>query len=161
MNIENFPRPNFVREKWIDLNGTWDFSFDEPTYDKKIEVPFCYQSEKSGICTSEVHHKVWYRKNFNLDISTLMEKRLHLKFGAVDYEAFVYINDKYVGTHRGGHTSFEFDITKHVVDGENVITIEVNDFSDTDKPRGKQTWLGQNFACWYTPTTGFWQYVCL
>ncbi|MDF2889265.1 MAG: glycoside hydrolase family 2 [Lacrimispora sp.] len=158
---ENVPRPDFKREEWIDLNGEWDFSFDEPIFDKKINVPFCYQSEMSGICDADVHHVVWYRKEFDVKKSRLIDKSLLLKFGAVDYEAEVYINHIYAAGHRGGHTPFEADITGLVMEGKNVVTVKVMDYSDEDKPRGKQTWTGKNFACWYTPTTGIWQSVWL
>ncbi|MFW6679277.1 glycoside hydrolase family 2 protein [Lacrimispora sp. AGF001] len=158
---KNVPRPDFAREEWTDLNGEWEFSFDEPVFDKKIKVPFCYQSEMSGICNTEVHHVVWYRKEFDVEKSRLMDKSLLLKFGAVDYEAEVYVNQMYAAGHRGGHTPFEADITGLVLEGKNVITVKVMDYSDEDKPRGKQTWTGENFACWYTPTTGIWQSVWL
>jgi beta-galactosidase/beta-glucuronidase len=158
---KNVPRPDFEREEWTDLNGEWEFSFDEPVFDKKINVPFCYQSEMSGICDTDVHHVVWYRKEFDIEKSRLMGKSLLLKFGAVDYEAEVYMNQIHAAGHRGGHTPFEADVTGLVLDGKNVITVKVMDYSDEDKPRGKQTWTGKNFACWYTPTTGIWQSVWL
>ncbi len=161
MVIESYPRPDFKREDWTDLNGEWDFSFDEPVFDRKIQVPFCYQSEMSGICDTRVHHIVWYRKEFVVEKGRLSGKSLLLKFGAVDYEAEVYINQTYAGGHRGGHTPFEADITGLVSEGKNIITVKVMDYSDADKPRGKQTWTGENFACWYTPTTGIWQSVWL
>ena len=158
---KNVPRPDFEREEWTDLNGEWEFSFDEPVFDKKIKVPFSYQSEMSGICDTEVHHVVWYRKEFDVEKSRLMGKSLLLKFGAVDYEAEVYVNQIHAAGHRGGHTPFEADITGLVLEGKNIITVKVMDYSDEDKPRGKQTWTGENFACWYTPTTGIWQSVWL
>ena len=161
MVINNVPRPDFKREDWTDLNGEWDFSFDEPVFDRKIQVPFCYQSEMSGIGNTEVHHIVWYRKEFVVEKDRLSGKSLLLKFGAVDYEAEVYINQIHAGDHRGGHTPFEADITGLVSDGKNIITVKVMDYSDADKPRGKQTWTGENFACWYTSTTGIWQSVWL
>ncbi|WP_349672262.1 glycoside hydrolase family 2 TIM barrel-domain containing protein [Lacrimispora sp.] len=158
---KNVPRPDFEREEWTDLNGEWEFSFDEPVFDKKIKVPFCYQSEMSGICDTDVHHVVWYRKEFDVEKSRLKGKCLLLKFGAVDYEAEIFINQTHAAGHRGGHTPFEADITGLVVEGKNVITVKAMDYSDEDKPRGKQTWTGENFACWYTPTTGIWQSVWL
>jgi beta-galactosidase/beta-glucuronidase len=161
MVIDNYPRPDFKREDWTTLNGEWDFSFDEPVFDRKIQVPFCYQSEMSGIGDTKVHHMVWYRKEFLVETSRLSGKSLLLKFGAVDYEAEVYINQIYAGGHKGGHTPFDLDITGLVLKGKNIVTVKVTDYSDADKPRGKQTWTGENFACWYTPTTGIWQSVWL
>ena len=161
MVTESYPRPDFKREDWTNLNGEWDFSFDEPVFDRKIQVPFCYQSEMSGIGDTGVHHMVWYRKEFIVEKGRLSGKSLLLKFGAVDYEAEVYINQTYAGGHRGGHTPFEADITGLVSEGKNIITVKAMDYSDADKPRGKQTWTGESFACWYTPTTGIWQSVWL
>lgn len=161
MIMENVPRPDFRRGEWVSLNGEWDFSFDEPLFDKKIKVPFCYQSEMSGIGTADVHNVVWYRKEFTVEKDRLWGKSLLLKFGAVDYEAEVYVNQIYAAGHRGGHTPFEADITGLVTEGKNTVTVKVTDYSDADKPRGKQTWTGENFACWYTPTTGIWQSVWL
>ncbi len=155
------PRPDFVREDWFLLDGDWDFSFDEPTYDKKIRVPFCFQAEKSGIGDLAFHPIVWYRKTFFVDEAKIKKKRLVLKFGAVDYEAEIYINERLACVHRGGHTSFETDITPFVKSGENLLTVKAKDFNDRDKPRGKQVWTENKFGCWYTPTTGIWQSVWL
>ena len=161
MNNNTHPRPDFKRKNFEILNGEWEFSFDEPVFDRKIEVPFCYQSKLSGIGDTSVHHIVWYRKEFFVDMGKLTDKSLLMKFGAVDYEAEIYINEVYAGGHKGGHTPFEVDITGLVSAGENTVTVKAMDYSDADKPRGKQTWTGDNFACWYTPTTGIWQSVWL
>lgn len=156
-----FPRPDFVRKNWVNLNGEWDFSFDKNTFDKKITLPFCYQSQMSGIGETTDHDIVWYRKNFSVNKNYLENQNLLLKFGAVDYEMHLWLNDQYVGNHTGGHTSFEFDISDLVSEGANTIEIKVLDYKNTDKPRGKQTWIGKEFGCWYTPTTGIWQTVWL
>lgn len=156
-----YPRPDFVRKDWACLDGVWEFSFDAPTFDREITVPFAYQSEKSGIGCTEDHEVVWYRRRFGVDAEKLLGKRLLLKFGAVDYEAQVQVNGKPAGSHTGGHTSFELDITDLVRDGENVLEVCARDGLETDKPRGKQSWEGEPFGCWYTPTTGIWQSVWL
>lgn len=164
-----FPRPDFKRENWMCLNGEWEFQFDWDNswtiekglynkYESKINVPFCYQSKMSGIGNEKDCHVVWYRRKF------VLEEKNHtvlLKFGAVDYKAFVWVNGKFTGTHEGGHTSFSIDITDVVEKGENIIVVKVEDYQNTDKPRGKQTWIGEKFGCWYTPTTGIWQSVWL
>lgn len=156
-----FPRPDFERKDWVNLNGEWEFSFEQGRFDKKIIVPFCYQSKLSGIGDLTDHDIVWYRRNFEVEEEKIRNKKLLLKFGAVDYEAQIWINDIYIGKHEGGHVAFELDITHVVEAGENTIVVKVCDYNNTDKPRGKQTWIGEKFGCWYTPTTGIWQTVWL
>lgn len=161
LDVSNYPRPDFVREDWQSLNGIWEFSFDTDVFDQKIKVPFVYQCTASGIGVTKDHEIVWYRRTFEVDKDKLEGKRLLIKFGAVDYEAEVFINGQFVGNHKGGHTSFSFDITNHVNAGENEIRVKVRDGLEVDKPRGKQSWIGEPFSCWYTPTTGIWQEVWL
>lgn len=159
--IRECPRPDFVRENWVSLNGEWDFSFDSDTFDMKIQVPFVYQSKRSGVASAQNHDVVWYRRGFQVDEEKMNKGRVLLHFGAVDYEAGIYINGQFAGTHRGGHTSFTFDISDFVKAGENELKVRVYDGNETDRPRGKQTWTGELFGCWYTPTTGIWQTVWL
>lgn len=158
---EYYPRPDFIRKDWISLDGEWDFSFDKDSFDRKIMVPFCYQSKMSGIGETEDHEIVWYRKTFYADLEKMKGRRLLLKFGAVDYEAFVYVNGCLAGIHKGGSTPFEVDITDYVKEDKTVLTVKVRDGKEADKPRGKQSWTGELFGCWYTPTTGIWQSVWL
>lgn len=153
-----YPRPDFRRETWQCLNGTWDFSFDEPVFDQKILVPFCYQSAMSGIGKDETHDIVWYRRHFFAEHTG---KTVLLKFGAVDTRADVWLNGTYLGFHEGGYTPFSFDITALLKDGDNELLLKASDYNNTDKPRGKQSWIGENFACWYTPVSGIWQSVWL
>lgn len=156
-----FPRPDFVRNEWETLNGTWEFSFEEPVFDRQIQVPFCYQSSMSGIGETKDCKTVWYRRTVELKEEKLAGKRLLLKFGAVDSEAKVWVNGQYVGEHVGGYSSFEMDITPFVTSGENEIKVQATDDTNSDKPRGKQSWTGEKFGCWYTPCTGIWQSVWL
>ena len=167
---KEFPRPDFKRRNWICLNGTWEFEFDynavltnkeglHKKYTEQIQVPFCYQSQLSGIKKDKECHVVWYRRKFTLEKDN--SQRVLVKFGAVDYLATVWVNDNLVGCHEGGHSSFMFDITEAVLEGENTIVVKVEDYQEADKPRGKQSWTGKRFGCWYTPTTGIWQSVWL
>ena len=156
-----FPRPDFVRNEWEILNGTWEFSFEEPVFDRQIQVPFCYQSSMSGIGETKDCKTVWYRRTVELKEEKLAGKRLLLKFGAVDSEAKVWVNGQYVGEHVGGYSAFEMDITPFVTSGENEIKVQATDDTNSDKPRGKQSWTGEKFGCWYTPCTGIWQSVWL
>jgi beta-galactosidase/beta-glucuronidase len=167
-----FPRPDFERSEWINLNGIWEFAFDDEDrglkqrwksgqiqLDRTILVPYCYQSKMSTLGIEEVHEIVWYRRTFQIP-PAMKNKRILLKFGAVDYECTVWVNGEVVGSHRGGHVPFQFDITDTLGD-ENTVVLRVVDRDDPAQPRGKQTWRGQRFGCWYTPTTGIWQTVWL
>lgn len=165
-----YPRPGFVRESYINLNGEWDFEFDfgnsgiarkmfEPQaeYTKKIVVPFCPESKLSGVCFKDFMHSVWYRRTVNL---TKGEGRTLLHFEAVDYQANVWVNGKAFAPHIGGYTGFVLDITDAVADGENVIVLNAVDLMIPGvQPRGKQSELYYSHNCDYTRTTGIWQTV--
>ena len=172
MNIprNEYPRPQFVRDNWQNLNGEWQFEFDfgvsgksrdmvNKPYSKVITVPFSPESKLSGIEYVDFIPAVWYRRTFNVDIDK-NTSRIILHFGAVDYETEVFINGVSVGTHRGGYTPFEFDITKYVENGENTVVVYAID--DTRSPlqaSGKQSTRYANAGCHYTRTTGIWQTV--
>ncbi|WP_274654768.1 glycoside hydrolase family 2 protein [Paenibacillus humicola] len=169
-----YPRPQFVRKEWQNLNGTWQFDFDDANAgvkerwfdtDRKlgrtIEVPFAYQTPLSGIHDASFHDWVWYKRDFQVD-PAFKGKRVLLHFGAVDYRAWVYVNGAYVGTHEGGHTPFSFDITEHLTWENEQVAVRVEDPStDETIPRGKQYWIEEPGAIWYTRTTGIWQTVWL
>lgn len=167
-----YPRPQFVRREWKTLNGAWEFAFDdnnrgmiEEWYrrkitDRKIKVPFAYQSELSGIGDKGIHPVVWYQRSFHLP-NDWKDKRTVINFNAVDYYSLVWINGKYVGHNQGGYVGFKFDITGYLVEGENEVTIRVADYPDTNQPRGKQTARKEGWEVWYTAITGIWQSVWL
>lgn len=162
---EEFPNPAFVRTNWKSLDGTWKFAFDgdnldEVTYPMEIQVPFCYQSQLSGIATDEPHDTVWYQRTFDITESELSGAVI-LRFGAVDYTAKVWINGVYVGRHDGGNVSFSFEISKYLHVGENVVTVKAEDSFSKELPRGKQMWGQKPDSCFYTNTTGIWQSVWL
>lgn len=168
-----YPRPQFVRKDWQNLNGEWAFAFDDKdmgkrdqwfikpeVFDKKIQVPFVYQTKLSGINSQEIHDIVWYQKQF--DWTENPNKRCLLHFGAVDYQAEVYVNGLLAGTHTGGHTPFSLDISQLVKENDNILTVRVQDFHDSEEiPRGKQFWKPESSSIWYTNTTGIWQTVWL
>lgn len=168
-----YPRPQFVRKDWQNLNGEWAFAFDDKdmgkrdqwfikpeVFDKKIQVPFVYQTKISGINSQEIHDIVWYQKQFNWTENP--NKRCLLHFGAVDYQAEVYVNGLLAGTHTGGHTPFSLDISQLVKENDNILTVRVQDFHDSEEiPRGKQFWKPESSSIWYTNTTGIWQTVWL
>lgn len=169
---QEYPRPQFVRNDWLNLNGTWQFAFDDEkqgyqkkwmdrdtSLDRSIEVPFAFQSELSGIHDESAHDVVWYKRSFDLK-KEWMGKKILLHFGAVDYRCEVYVNEQLAGTHENGHVSFCFDITRFITDKDNVLCVRVEDPSfDESIPRGKQSWHEKPFGIWYTRTTGIWQTV--
>jgi beta-galactosidase/beta-glucuronidase len=173
-NIRNeYPRPQFQRKEWLNLNGEWDFAFDDDNKglvnkwyknfpkEKKIIVPFAYQTKKSGIGDPSFHDIVWYNRTFTIPESW-KGKEIILHFGAVDYRAWVYVNGEQVAFHEGGNTPFSANITHVLHEDENVVTVRVEDPSeDQTIPRGKQYWHEQSESIFYTRTTGIWQTVWL
>ncbi len=175
MNIPRaeHPNPQWERETWKNLNGPWEFEFDfgcsaverrlweKKRFDREILVPFCPESRLSGIGYTDFISGVAYRRNFELSQEEL-SGRVLLHFGAVDYEASVYVNGTLVGSHKGGYTSFCFDITKHVAPGPNTLFVAVKDDVRSGlQPKGKQAHLYASSGCDYTRTTGIWQTVWL
>lgn len=166
-----YPRPSFKRHEWLNLNGQWNFDFDDHDmglkkewylkhdFPKEITVPFAFQTRLSGIDSKEFHDVVWYERTFTIPESW-REKRIHLHFGAVDYRTIVWVNGKFVTSHEGGHTSFSIDITDALAEGENKVVVRAEDRStDLEQPRGKQHWEMESKGIFYTRTTGIWQTV--
>ncbi len=167
------PNPQFKRASWFNLNGEWEFEIDNgnsgqerhlqsaETLNSKINVPFCPESKLSGVEHKDFMSAVWYRREFEIPAGEA-GKKVMLHFGAVDYEAFVYVNGRLAGTHKGGYSSYALDITEHIIKGKNVLTVCAKD--DTRSPmvsRGKQSEKFYSHACDYTRTTGIWQTVWL
>lgn len=157
-----YPRPDFQREKWLPLNGEWDFSFDEPIFDQKILVPFACETKLSGIHDTSFHNAVWYRRSFSLQ-EPMHDRQILLHFGAVDYTCRLWVNDQFIREHTGGQCGFSADITDALnASGENVIVLEARDDpADLEMPRGKQYWKPESESIFYTRTTGIWQSVWL
>ncbi len=169
-----YPRPQFERKNWLNLNGEWDFCFDNSrsgkarkiygksaSFSRKITVPFCVESELSGIGKKDFIYGVWYRKEIELT-GKQIKGRTVLHFGAADYKTTVYINGTEAGTHEGGYVSFCFDITDKVREGKNIIVVSCEDDTrDPMIPRGKQSEEYYSHGCDYTRTTGIWQTVWL
>ncbi|HEY2933938.1 MAG TPA: glycoside hydrolase family 2 TIM barrel-domain containing protein [Acidobacteriota bacterium] len=169
-----FPRPDFVRSDWLALNGRWEFEFDDSDrgmgerwyagskkFSRSIIVPYCFQSKLSGIEDTSYHDVVWYRRVIQIP-EQWRNRRTILSFGAVDYEAIVWVNGDQVTLHRGGHVPFSADITDRLRPGDNTIMLRVFDPStDLSIPRGKQYWKPKSESIWYTRTTGIWQPVWL
>ena len=163
MPLPEYPRPQMVREDWINLNGMFDFAItgdidwcDE--YTDEIRVPFAVESCLSGVCKRvSAKDRLWYRKKITLPES-FKGKRTLLHFGAVDWECKVYVNKKEVGSHIGGYCPFTIDITDALTDGENELVVRVYDPTDEGwQNRGKQA--SESHGFWYTSTSGIWQTV--
>lgn len=168
------PRPDFMRDTFCNLNGTWEFAFDDedvglmegwykPGYklDRQIVVPFCYQSEASGIGpTDEIHPILWYRRGFTVP-EEMKGRRVLVRFGAVDFETTVYVNGHAIGGHKGGYTPFALDATPYLTEGENDLCVRVVDRHDPIQNRGKQYWKQGLWSCLYTASSGIWQTVYL
>lgn len=168
---KDYPRPQFVRRDWINLNGAWDFDFDDDNRgeteswyeglhtEKEICVPFTYETKKSGIHDEAVHGFVWYGRRFQAEKEKLRGNKLLLHFEGSDFLTKVWINGRFAGMHEGGYSRFSFDITGLVKDGENLVVVKAEDSLDPQQPRGKQRWISDNFGCWYVQTTGIWKTV--
>ncbi|WEG10964.1 glycoside hydrolase family 2 TIM barrel-domain containing protein [Pullulanibacillus sp. KACC 23026] len=170
---EGHPTPQFTRNDWVNLNGEWDFAFDDENlgekrkwfngahFDKKIIVPFTYETKASGIGDETFHPFVWYKRTFGLPEES-KEKRVLLHFNASDYLTKVWVDGRFVGSHQGGYTHFFFDLTDYLnEEDQHELIVKVEDSMSRAQPRGKQRWIGENFGCWYVQTTGIWQTVWL
>lgn len=169
-----YPRPQFVRADWMNLNGEWQFETDDGDiglrdqwyagghrFSRRILVPFAYQARRSGIGETDFHDIVWYEQAFEVP-AAWAGQRLILHFGAVDYQATVWVNGQFAVRHEGGHVPFQADITPLLKSGANRITVRAEDHStDLEQPRGKQYWEMQSASIFYTRTTGIWQTVWL
>ena len=166
-----FPRPQFDRgdANWLNLNGPWEYQTDrgltgeqrgfqnDAPFAETITVPFCRESELSGIGDKDFCEGVWYRKTLTLP-ADWAGKRVLFHIGACDYYTKVWVNGQYMGDHIGGYVAFSFDITKALKEGENTLTVGVWDHLRTgNQPGGKQSTLYHSYGCSYTRTTGIWQ----
>lgn len=160
MYRSEYPRPDFVRKDWKNLNGIWDFCFEGENW-QDIEVPFAFQSKLSTIGDNRMCDHVTYRNTFLVD-QAWKDKDVILHFGAVDYQCKVYVNGHFVGEHRGGNASFSFSVTKELTWETEEMQVEVFDPCEEETiPRGKQYWIEKPDSIWYTRTTGIWQTVWL
>lgn len=164
MPLNEYPRPQFVRDSYMNLNGEWKVSFCESeeipdSFDYSIVVPFSPECPLSGV-NRELKHSEFliYEKYFTID-EAFNKGRVFINFGAVDQIAKVYVNDKFVGVHHGGYTPFTFEIT-HYITAENKINVVVKDVcEDNEYSRGKQK--TKRGGIWYSPQSGIWQTVWL
>lgn len=167
-----YPRPQFERTDWVNLNGQWTFEMDfgasgeqrgwtsSKGLSKKITVPFCPESELSGIGYTDFIPCVWYQRNINIP-AEWNGKKILLHFGAADYETKVYVDGKMVGEHKGSGSSFNFDITAYVKAGQqaNLVVRVYDNLRGGMQPGGKQCTALFSAGCSYTRVTGIWQTV--
>ncbi len=172
MNIPRaeYPRPQFVRNAWQCLNGEWQFEIDqgnsglergllERELAERITVPFCPESELSGIGNTDFLNAVWYRREIAIP-EDWAGKDVLLHFQAVDYDATVWCNGVQLATHRGGFTPFSVNLSTVVSPGETAtVVLRAQDDHRLGTPKGKQCPDYANKGCLYTRTTGIWQTV--
>lgn len=163
--LAEYPRPQFVRNSYINLNGCWKCEFSKSSelpsdFKTDITVPFSPETPLSGVGrVLEPTEYLHYEKRFNIP-SDFNKGRVFIHFGAVDQIADVYLNGVHIGSHSGGYTPFSFEITDNIKDGENRLNVTVRDFSDTKQySRGKQKF--NRGGIWYSPQSGIWQTVWL
>ncbi|MGQ9801262.1 MAG: glycoside hydrolase family 2 protein [Candidatus Saccharicenans sp.] len=168
-----YPRPDLVRDRWLNLNGRWDFALDLSDsgeerglpegrgFDRQILVPFAPESSLSGLGLTDFMHAVWYRRMLTIP-DDWSGQRIILHFEAADYETTVWINGKKVGQHSGGYTPFAFDITDYCDKSENLLVVRCRDDVRSNlQPAGKQSKRYHSYSCLYRRTTGIWQTVWL
>ncbi len=165
--LQEYPRPQMVRSKWKNLNGQWDYAITKrmtnspKSFGGKITVPYAIESYLSGVQKKVASDEViWYKTNFNVP-SSWKNKNILLHFGAVDWEATIFINGKEIGAHQGGYDPFSFDISGALnSSGPQELKVRVWDpSSEGTQPRGKQ--VSRPEGIWYTPVSGIWQTVWL
>ena len=164
--LPEYPRPNLVRDSFINLNGEWEYCINEEKttnrYDGKILVPFSPETELSGVKKIVMpKNYLHYKKTFTIP-ENFNKGRVLLHFGAVDQECTVVLNGNVLGEHIGGYTAFHFDITNYLVKGENVLTLCVKDMTEeAPHARGKQKLVkkGKYGSLFYTPQSGIWKTV--
>ncbi|PAD68214.1 glycoside hydrolase family 2 [Bacillus sp. 7586-K] len=170
---KEYPRPQFERTDWMNLNGEWNFKFDQENkgekekwyegadFDKKIIVPFTYETKASGIGEEKFCPNVWYQKKIEI-LPQYKNKKILLHFQAADYITKLWVNGMFVGERKGGQIAFSFNITDYLAESNELnIVVKNEDSQSCFQPRGKQRWMDNSYECWYVQTTGIWQTVWL
>ena len=169
-----YPRPQFERSEWVNLNGEWTYEldlantgferrlFENKGFGSKIIVPFCPESKLSGVEHKDIITGIWYHRTIQAP-ATWSDKKIMLHFGAVYYEAEVYVDGNFVGRHFGGSSPFALDVTKYLADGKShdLVVRANSDLRRRTQGSGKQSLRSYSYGCVYTRTTGIWQTVWL
>jgi beta-galactosidase/beta-glucuronidase len=167
-----YPRPQFVRDDWLCLNGPWQFEIDagdsglqrglvERELTGEITVPFCPESELSGVGNVDFMNAVWYRREVDIPADWKGPgKKVLLHFQACDYDTTVWVNGEQLVRHRGGWSPFVADLSGVAGGGDKaVIVVRARDDARNNQPNGKQSQKYERWSCLYTRTTGIWQTV--
>jgi beta-galactosidase/beta-glucuronidase len=169
-----YPRPQFERTEWKNLNGPWSYTFDfdktglgkgfiaSTGFKDQIMVPFCPESKLSGIEYKDFIEEMWYQRKLEVP-KTWSGKKIMIHFGGVDYQSELYIDGKKAGSHWGGTSSFSHDISDYITPGgNNNLVLRVIDNRRLGKqPGGKQSLDLKSSGCDYSRTTGIWRTVWL
>lgn len=169
-----YPRPQFERQDWINLNGTWTYQFDfsksgkerdcvnSKGFEKNILVPFCPESSLSGVGFKDFIPAMWYQREITIP-QAWAGKRTIIHFGGIDYKSEIYINGKLAFTHVGGSASFSVDITDYITPQgkQNLVVYVEDDVRSRLQPGGKQTREYLPYKTYFTRVTGIWQTVWL
>ena len=167
-----YPRPQFERSEWQNLNGEWTYAFDfgqtgrekdwqnSRGFNGKIKVPFCPESSLSGVAYTDFIPAIWYQRTITIP-AAWQGKRVRLNFGASDYETHVFVDGQLVGTHYGSGSSFSLDITRQAQPGtsHNLVVWVKDALRDGYQTGGKQSRDLRSGGCMYTRVTGIWQTV--
>lgn len=167
-----YPRPQFVRNDWVNLNGEWSYEFDfgksgthrnlqnSNCLKDRIQVPFCPESKLSGVGYTDFINCMWYQRMIDIP-ENWTGKNIYLHFGAVDYYAEIYLDGNFVQRHYGGSSSFSVDITRQVKAGmrHNLVVRVTDDVRSGKQTGGKQSPTFYSNGCLYTRVTGIWQTV--
>lgn len=167
-----YPRPQFERSEWINLNGTWTYEFDfgnsgkdrnlqkAEKFANNIVVPFCPESKLSGIAHTDFINQMWYQRSLSIP-SEWEGKKILLNFGAVDYCAEIFIDGNFIARHFGGSSSFSIDLTRYVKPGNihNLVVFVKDDLRSGKQTGGKQCPNFYSGGCSYTRVTGIWRTV--
>lgn len=169
-----YPRPQYERKEWKNLNGAWSYTFDfsktgtergyksSSGFDQKIIVPFCPESKLSGVGYTDFIETMWYHRTIEIPVGW-QGKQVLLHFGAVDYQSELSIDGKTVGTHFGGTSSFSYNITAYITPGKShhLVLLVTDNTRSGKQPVGKQSGSLKSWGGVYTRTTGIWQTVWL
>ena len=166
--LPEYPRPQMSRKNWTNLNGSWEYAITESAdprpaaFTRHVLVPFSIESQLSGAGVwVSPQQRLWYRRTVAMRTPSAGQRVL-LNFGAVDWEAEVFVDGRAVGQHRGGYDPFTFDITDALArdSATHELVVAVRDPTDAgEQPRGKQ--VQRPRSIWYTANTGIWQTVWL
>ena len=156
--LPEYPRPQFERKSYVNLNGWWDYAITKQdtlpsSYDGKILVPFSPESSLSGVNRElKSNEYLFYRTFFTLAKGFTRDIVL-LNFGAVDTICDVFVNGQHLGHHEGGYNAFSVNITSALYEQDNELIVKVRDLTDTSYyTNGKQS--SRRGGMWYTPHPG-------